>query len=330
MPQRKRLSPAQGEIRHAVREVLSANTKPGQKLLIAVSGGADSLSLASAVLFESNKLQLQVATVTIDHGLQKNSAKVTEQTLEKLSQIGISEAWSKKVRVGLKGGPEAAARAARYKALESIRIESKSDFIVLGHTANDQAETVLLGLTRGSGSRSLSGMSVKSEKLLRPLLSIERATTEQFCKDENISPWQDPQNKDLKFLRVRIRKVVLPFLEKQLGNGILSNLIRTSSQLQEDDQYLSLVAAKAFKRIAKTTSNSLSLAQPELLKLPESIRNRVIKSAIDYFEVDSSRAHVLAVADLVSNWHGQKPLALPGVRVERKGKTITLKANQEK
>ena len=330
MPQRKRLSPAQGEIRHAVREVLSANTKPGQKLLIAVSGGADSLSLASAVLFESNKLQLQVATVTIDHGLQKNSAKVTEQTLEKLTQIGISEAWSKKVRVGLKGGPEAAARDARYKALESIRIESKSDFIVLGHTANDQAETVLLGLTRGSGSRSLSGMSVKSEKLLRPLLSIERATTEQFCKDENISPWQDPQNKDLKFLRVRIRKVVLPFLEKQLGNGILSNLIRTSSQLQEDDQYLSLVAAKAFKRIAKTTSNSLSLAQPELLKLPESIRNRVIKSAIDYFEVDSSRAHVLAVADLVSNWHGQKPLALPGVRVERKGKTITLKANQEK
>jgi tRNA(Ile)-lysidine synthase len=330
VPQRKRLSPAQGEIRHAVREVLSANTKPGQKLLIAVSGGADSLSLASAVLFESNKLQLQVATVTIDHGLQKNSVKVTEQTLEKLTQIGISEAWSKKVRVGLKGGPEAAARDARYKALESIRIESKSDFIVLGHTANDQAETVLLGLTRGSGSRSLSGMSVKSEKLLRPLLSIERATTEQFCKDENISPWQDPQNNDLKFLRVRIRKVVLPFLEKQLGNGILGNLIRTSSQLQEDDQYLSLVAAKAFKRIAKTTSNSLSLAQPELLKLPESIRNRVIKSAIDYFEVDSSRAHVLAVADLVSNWHGQKPLALPGVRVERKGKTITLKANQEK
>ena len=201
---------------------------------------------------------------------------------------------------------------------------------MLGHTANDQAETVLLGLTRGSGSRSLSGMSVKSERLIRPLLSIERKTTEQFCKDENITPWQDPQNKDLKFLRVRIRKVVLPFLEKQLGSGVFANLIRTSSQLQEDDQYLSQVATKAFKKISKTASNSLSLAQPELLKLPEAIRNRVIKSAIDYFEVDSSRAHVLAVADLVLNWHGQKPLALPGVRVERKGKTITLKATQEK
>ena len=330
MPQRKRLSPAQGEIRHAVREVLAANTKPGQKLLIAVSGGADSLALASATLFESKKLQLQVATVTIDHGLQKASAKVTEQTLDKLHQIGIIEAWSKKVKVGTKGGPEAAARDARYKALESIRIESKSDFIVLGHTANDQAETVLLGLTRGSGSKSLSGMSVRSERLLRPLLAIERKTTEQFCKDEKISPWQDPQNKDLKFLRVRIRRVVLPFIEKQLGNGIFSNLIRTSSQLQEDDQYLSAVVDKAFKKIAKSSARTVTLDQSGLSKLPAAVRNRVIKSAIDYFEVDSSRVHVLAVADLVLNWHGQKPLALPGVRVERKGKTITLKATQEK
>jgi tRNA(Ile)-lysidine synthase len=330
VPQRKRLSPAQGAIRHAVREVLTYNTKPGQKLLIAVSGGADSLALASAVLFESKKLQLNIATVTIDHGLQKASAKVTEQTLEKLNQIGITEAWSKKVKVGTKGGPEAAARDARYQALESIRIESKSDFIVLGHTANDQAETVLLGLTRGSGSRSLSGMSVRSERLLRPLLSIERATTEQFCKDEKISPWQDPQNKDLKFLRVRIRKVVLPFLEKQLGKGIFNNLIRTSSQLQEDDQYLSGVAEKAFKKIAKTSSRTVTLDQSGLSKLPAAIRNRVIKSAIDYFNVESSRTHVLAVADLILNWHGQKPLALPGVRVERKGKTITIKATQEK
>jgi tRNA(Ile)-lysidine synthase len=330
VPQRKRLSPAQGTIRHAVREVLAANTKPGQKLLIAVSGGADSMALASATLFESKKLQLQIATVTIDHGLQKASAKVTEQTLEKLQKIGITETWSKKVKVGTKGGPEAAARAARYEALESIRVESKSDFIVLGHTANDQAETVLLGLTRGSGAKSLSGMSVRSERLLRPLLSIERKTTEQFCIDEKISPWQDPQNKDLKFLRVRIRKVVLPFLEKQLGNGIFSNLIRTSSQLQEDDQYLGQVAAKAFKKVAKAGSNSLSLSQPDLVKLPDAIRNRVIKSAIDYFEVESSRVHVLAVVDLVLNWHGQKPLTLPGVRVERKGKTITLKATQEK
>ena len=330
MSQRKRLSPAQGAIRHAVRQALVTHTKPGQKLLIAVSGGADSLALASATLFESKKLKLAVATVSIDHGLQKNSSKVTEQTLEKLQQIGFVECWSKKVKVGSKGGPEAAARDARYQALESIRAESDSDFIVLGHTANDQAETVLLGLTRGSGSRSLSGMSVKTGKLLRPLLSIERSTTVQFCKDERISAWQDPQNKDLKFLRVRIRKVILPFLEKQLGSAVFNNLIRTGSQLQEDDQYLSDVANRAFKKIAKTSSQVVTLGHAELLKLPEAIRNRVIKSAIDYFAVDSSRTHVLAVADLVLNWHGQKPLALPGVRVERKGKTITLKANREK
>lgn len=330
MSQRQRLSPAQGAIRHAVREVLVTETKPGQKLLVAVSGGADSLALASATLFEAKKLKLQVATVTIDHGIQRISKKVTEQTLEKLHQIGITEAWSKKVKLGTKGGPEAAARAARYEALESIRIESKSNFIVLGHTATDQAETVLLGLARGSGSKSLAGMSARSEKLLRPLLSIERSQTVQFCKDEKISVWNDPQNKDLKFLRVRIRKVILPFLEKQLGSGIGKNLIRTSTQLQEDDKYLSAVAYKAFKKFAKTTLRSVVLEATELQKLPDAIRNRVIKLAIDHFEVDSSRTHVLAVADLILNWHGQKPLALPGVRVERKGKNITLKANQEK
>jgi tRNA(Ile)-lysidine synthase len=235
LPQRKRLTTAQGEIRHEIRRVLAEHTKPAQKLLVAVSGGADSMALASATLFESKKLGLEVAAVTIDHGLQRKSAEVASETQQKLLALGFGQALIKKVIVGKAGGPEAAARKSRYQALEQVRLETKSDWLVLGHTMDDQAETVLLGLARGSGAKSLSGMNVVTDKLLRPLLSVSRKTTVRFCKDEQIRVWKDPQNANLKFLRVRVRSKVIPFLEKQLGPGIAWNLIRSSDQLRQDD-----------------------------------------------------------------------------------------------
>jgi tRNA(Ile)-lysidine synthase len=325
---RKRLSPAQGLIRLAVRNALTSNTKPGQKLLIAVSGGADSLALAAACEFEAKKLRVKIAAAVIDHSLQNNSDKVAAQTAKTLTTLGFEEVVVKKIAVGKAGGPEAAARTARYTALETLRQKTKSHFIVLGHTSSDQAETVLLGLVRGSGSKSLSGMSEKTGVLLRPLLGIERATTEAFCKDSGIKYWEDPQNKDEKFLRVMIRKHVLPFLEKQLGGSVSASLVRTSDQLREDNTYLETQADKSFKKYAKVSGSGISFDAKTLEKLPAAILNRVIKKALDGFGSESSRTHVLAVSDLVLSWHGQKPLALPGVRVVRKGNTITFESNR--
>ena len=328
MSVRKRLSPAQGLIRLAVRTSLTSNTKPGQKLLVAVSGGADSLALAAACEFEAKKLGVKIAAAVIDHSLQKGSDKVAAQTAKTLVALGFEEVVVKKIAVGKAGGPEAAARSARYTALETIRQKTKSHFIVLGHTSSDQAETVLLGLVRGSGSKSLSGMSEKTGFLLRPLLGIERATTETFCKDSGIKYWSDPQNKDEKFLRVMIRKHVLPFLEKQLGGSVAASLVRTSDQLREDNAYLESQADKSFKKYAKVSGSGISIDAKALEKLPAAILNRVIKKALDSFGSESSRTHVLAVSDLVLSWHGQKPLALPGVRVVRKGNTISFEPNR--
>lgn len=328
MSVRKRLSPSQGQIRLAVRNSLTLNTKPGQKLLVAVSGGADSLALASACEFEAKKLGLKIAAAVIDHSLQKGSEKIAAQTAKTLALLGFEEIVVKQVVVGKAGGPEAAARTARYTALETLRQKSKSNFIVLGHTASDQAETVLLGLVRGSGSRSLSGMSEKTGFLLRPLLGTTRATTEVFCKDSGIKYWLDPQNKDEKFLRVMIRKRVLPFLEKQLGGSVAASLVRTSDQLREDNSYLESQGSKSFKRYAKVAGSGISFDARALGKLPAAILNRVIKKALDGFGSESSRAHVIAVSDLVLSWHGQKPIAVPGVRVVRKGNTITFEPNR--
>jgi tRNA(Ile)-lysidine synthase len=325
---RKRLSPSQGQLRLAVRNTLTSNTKPGQKILVAVSGGADSLALAAACEFEAKKLGLKIAAAVIDHSLQKNSDKVAAQTSKTLSSLGFEEVIVKKISVGKAGGPEAAARNARYTALETIRQQTKSNFIVLGHTASDQAETVLLGLVRGSGSKSLSGMNEKTGVLLRPLLGIDRATTEAFCKDSGIKYWLDPLNEDKKYLRVLIRKHVLPFLEKQLGGSVAASLVRTSDQLREDNTYLESQADKSFKKWAKVSSSNISFDAKVLEKLPAAILNRVIKKALDAFGSESSRTHVLAVSDLVLSWHGQKPLAAPGVRVVRKGNTITFEPNR--
>jgi tRNA(Ile)-lysidine synthase len=304
------------------------HTKPGQKLLVAVSGGADSLALASATEFEAKKLGLKIAAAVIDHSLQKDSDKVAAQTAKTLALLGFEEVVVKKVSVGKAGGPEAAARTARYSALETLRQQTKSHFTVLGHTSSDQAETVLLGLVRGSGSKSLSGMSEKTGLLLRPLLVVDRATTEAFCKDSGIKYWLDPQNKDEKFLRVMIRKHVLPFLEKQLGGSVAASLVRTSDQLREDNTYLESQADKSFKRYAKVSASGISFDAQLIGKLPSAILHRVIKMALDGFGSESSRTHVLAVSDLILSWHGQKPLALPGVRVVRKGNTITFESNR--
>ena len=328
MSVRKRLSPAQGQLRLAVRQTLDAHTKPGQKLLVAVSGGADSLALAAATEFEAKKLGIKIAAAVIDHSLQKDSDKIAARTAKTLASLGFEEVIVKKVSVGKAGGPEAAARTARYSALEKIRQQTRSHFIVLGHTSSDQAETVLLGLVRGSGSKSLSGMSEKTGLLLRPLLVVDRATTEAFCKDSGIKYWLDPQNKDEKFLRVMIRRHVLPFLEKQLGGSVAASLVRTSDQLREDNAYLESQADKSFKRYAKVSASGISFDAQLIGKLPSAILHRVIKKALDGFGSESSRTHVLAVSDLILSWHGQKPLALPGVRVVRKGNTITFESNR--
>lgn len=328
MPPRKSLTPTQGKVRHAVRATLTAQTSPGQKLLLATSGGADSLALAAATIFEARKLNLELAFAIIDHQLQAGSDKVASRTAKLLTQLGANEIVVRKIKVGKTGGPEAAARDARYQALEIICEETKADLILLGHTANDQAETVLLGLTRGSGARSISGMSERNGIYLRPLLSIERSETEQFCRDSGIKFWRDPQNQDPSFLRVRIRNRVLPFLEKELGVGVFKGLIRSAEQLREDSEYLDLQAKKSFKKVASQFEGSISLNVLALEKLAPAIRNRVIKIALESKGREMSRTHILATAELITGWHGQKPLSLPGVRVKREGKTIRI--SQEK
>ncbi|MBC7724894.1 MAG: tRNA lysidine(34) synthetase TilS [Burkholderiaceae bacterium] len=326
MTRRPRLTPAIADVRRAVRGAISGI--PADSLvLVALSGGPDSLALAAAVAFEAPRSGLRAGAVIIDHDLQPGSADVAQHASSAALQLGLHPVIVHRVVVGADGGPEAAARDARYAALSAVRAELGATHVLLGHTLDDQAETVLLGLARGSGPASLSGMGVAAGPYLRPLLGIRRATTVQACFDAGLEPWNDPQNDDPAFTRVRVRSVVLPMLERELGPGIAEALARTGDLLREDADALDHFAEEMIEELAEHAEAGISLPVAALVANPAALRQRLIRAVVlGEFHLSLSRAHTLEVARLVTDWHGQGPLDLPGVRVERRGRLIVFSA----
>ena len=330
MPVRPRLTPAIALTRRATREAL-AELKP-KKLLLAVSGGADSLAMSAAVAFEARKLGIEVAAAVIDHALQANSAEVAAQAAERLATLGIDQVIFQRVVVKKSGdGMEAAARDARYQALEKIRSKQKADWIVLGHNLDDQAETVLLGLARGSGLRSIAGMSAvdRERRLLRPLLDVSRETLRQACSDAGISFWDDPHNQDSKFARVRVRKLAGE-LEKNLGPGFAQALARTAQSAAEADEVITDLASKLVKKsLVKAGARQVSYQVSALEKAKDAVRRKALHIICQSAGAKNiSRSQILAIDELLTNWHGQKKSSLSGITVERVANQLVVKSTK--
>jgi tRNA(Ile)-lysidine synthase len=311
------LHPAVAAVRLAVRRTL-ADLEPGDAVVVACSGGADSLALLAATVFEAERGSWQVIGATVDHGLQEGSAEHADRVVGQMRALGVAESVTARVRVEAPGlGPEAAAREARYDVLAQIAERFSARTVLLGHTLDDQAETVLLGLTRGSGGRALQGMRRAFEVYRRPLLDLTRADTETACLVQGIDFWADPHNSDDRFTRVRVRTKVLPMLEEELGPGVAATLARTADLLRADTAYLDAVAADALE----TAREGDRLAVEALQQMPEAVRTRVLRlAAIESgaLAAEVFHAHVLEVDRLVTDWHGQKWVDLPGhVRASR-------------
>ena len=224
-----------------------------------------------------------------------------------------------RVAVTASDGPEASARSARFAAFDRAMEETGASHVLLAHTLDDQAETVLLGLARGSGPTSLRGMAPETGPYLRPLLGIRRATTRLFCADSGLVPWEDPHNADTAFTRVRVRSIVLPVLEAELGPGVAEALARTAEQLREDSDALDALALEwALELTSQDADGAVALDVRGLAADPPALRQRIIRLVVaNEFGVSLERVHTLAVAELITDWHGQKALTLPGVRVVR-------------
>ena len=312
---RPRLTPPIADVRRAVRAVL-----PDTGLvLVALSGGADSLALAAATAFEAPRAGLRAGAVIVDHGLQDASADIAAAASAIARELGLDPVLVRRVDVSGEGGPEASAREARYAALDAAALETDAALVLLGHTLDDQAETVLLGLARGSGTASLAGMAARTGRYARPLLGIRRATTRQACLDAGLTPWDDPHNIDPAYARVRVRERVLPVLEAELGPGVAEALARTAEQLREDDEAFTSQIDELIEELCEPAEAGIAVSVGALAANPAALRQRIIRHVVaSEFGISLSRTQTLEVARLVTDWHGQGPIALPGgIRARR-------------
>jgi len=293
---------------------------PGDLVLAACSGGKDSLALAGALAFVAPRAGLRAGAVTVDHGLQEGSAERAASVAATLRDLGLDPVRTATVTVSGPGGLEAAARAARYAALEKNAADAGAVAVLLGHTLDDQAETVLLGLARGSGPRSLAGMPPRRGLFVRPLLGVRRPVTAAACAALGLPAWSDPHNADRRFARVRVRLDVLPALEAALGPGVAEALVRTAGQLRDDAEVLEAIAASQRGR------DDTPISAASLAGLPGAVRTRVLRSAA----LDAgcpagalTAAHVARIEELVTDWHGQRGVDLPGgVRAARRSGSV--------
>ncbi|GGK57962.1 tRNA lysidine(34) synthetase TilS [Ornithinimicrobium pekingense] len=341
--------PAVAAVRVAVRQALTGGPlraervppRPGPQpgaplLLVACSGGADSLALAAGTAFVAPRLGWAAGAVVVDHGLQAGSAEVAEAAAARCRDLGLDPVEVVRVVVGASGaGPEGDARRARYAALASCADRVGARAVLLGHTLDDQAEQVLLGLVRGSGARSLAGMrthrvvrggagdGAPHMLLVRPLLGVSRAQTAQACAELGLEPWQDPHNEDHRFTRVRARRG-LADLERDLGPGVVAGLARTASLLQDDADALDTTAGTAYLALGPPP-----WAVTDLRQHPRAVRTRLWRRlALDAGSpgTDLTSDHLLAVDGLVTAWRGQGPLHLPGgVRASRTGERVAVR-----
>jgi tRNA(Ile)-lysidine synthase len=299
-------------VRSAVRRALPS----AGSVLVACSGGADSLALAAAARFVGRRVGL----VTVDHGLQDGSDRRASGVAAWARGAGFDPVEVAIVDVaGLPGGPEAAARTARYAALSEAAARLGASAVFLGHTRDDQAETVLLALARGAGPRGLAGMPYRKGVFVRPLLDVARADTRKACAALGLVPWDDPHNVDPAYARSRVRSSALPALVDALGSGVVGNLARSAAMIAADNAALDGLAAAALVaaavKPAEPAAPVVALAVSSLSGLVDAVRTRVLHAWARGLGAPGgalSHRHVTGLDALVTDWHGQGPVHLPG------------------
>jgi tRNA(Ile)-lysidine synthase len=290
---------ALAELRRAVSTFAKSYGVDDERWCVGLSGGPDSLALTAAAA----ALRPTTALI-VDHRLQMGSRAVADDARQYAMSLGCVDAQVLPVVVGRSGGPEAAAREARYAAL---RVACDGAPVLLGHTLDDQAETVLLGLGRGSGARSLAGMRAHQPPWCRPLLSVRRAQTIAACKELGLAPWHDPHNFDRRFTRTRVRLDVLPLLEEVLDGGVAEALARTAAALADDTDALDELAEKALAEVA--TGEELDTGR--LAGLPAALRRRVIRGwLLAGGATGLTDKQIRGVDTLVTAWRGQGGVAV--------------------
>ncbi|MGB3827931.1 MAG: tRNA lysidine(34) synthetase TilS [Ornithinimicrobium sp.] len=329
-------------VRSAIRTALQQHHLLGERVLVACSGGADSLALAVGAAFVVPRHAGVAGAVIVNHQLQADSAQTAATAQRQCLALGLSPVRVMPVRVSDTGsGVEQASREVRYAALTDEARRQGARAVLIGHTRNDQAEQVLLGLARGSGARSLSGMpsarllqspphhdqpgTTPPTLLLRPLLRLSRQTTEGACVEAGLQAWRDPHNEDPRFARARARTLLAGW-DRELGPGVIAALARSAELLRVDADTLDELSQTAYAGMGP-----VPWSVEALLAHPPGIRTRLLRRmAVEAGATPGSLSstHVGGMHDLLVRWHGQGPVDLPGqVQVGRQSDRLWLRSS---
>lgn len=332
-------------------------------VLVACSGGRDSMALAAVSHIVCTSMGVRCGAVIVDHGLQAGSERVASEAADRCRALGLDPVILRNATVQARGeGLEAAARQARYDELCAAAHESGAIAVLLAHTMDDQAETVLIGLLRSRGVDALAGMpqvfTRSGATFARPLLTLTRAETTGICEDLGVEYWDDPTNGDAVDgelpndypLRSRVRHDLLPAIERFAGFNVTRHFAESARLARMDKEYLDqrsdevmgeAVAAVDWPAssaavstdapracVAGDTNDSshgigLMISVKRIAREPEAIRLRVIAHALSQAGVNASAAQIAAIDRLVVDWHGQGGVSLPrGYSANRKKHVI--------
>jgi tRNA(Ile)-lysidine synthase len=321
----------------------------GETIVVAVSGGADSTALLLAIeeLKTRNKLYVDVCVAHLDHGLRKSSSKDAKWVKELATRLGFRSVIGRsKVAEDAKESSdnlEQAAREARYAFLERTAKKVSANYVLTAHTMDDQAETVLLRLMRGSAGAGLGGMESlrplaknSSIKLARPILWARRIETEDYCRLRRVDFLTDEMNDDQKFARVKVRKQLLPLMQS-FNNRIVEALSRTAAQLREDGAVLfnnsdALLQQASLSNVENETKPP-ALDVKVLSKAPPALRRRALRQWLSEARGGTRRlemVHLSAVEKLLEGTEGGRVVELPGGgRVSRRQHRLVFEVQKD-
>ncbi len=273
------------QIHPAVKKVYNAlrkNIPQGSSLLLAVSGGADSLALADGVFTLVQEAYCTANVLHVEHGLRGAEALADaalvkdfcEQRMLKFTCVHVN-GGEYAASEGL--STEEAARKLRYNALYEQAILQKADFIVTAHQSDDQAETVLLKLLRGTSLAGLGGMKVRSGKVLRPLLSLTRTDLENYCHLQSITYCNDSTNEDVAYTRNKIRHELLPYLEQHFNPAVKKALVQTAQLVQEDEACIERLVQEKMAALVTQDGQRINVNVKNWERIPKAVRTRLIR-----------------------------------------------------
>lgn len=314
-------------------------------VLVACSGGRDSLALTALSAIVCASRGLRCAVVIVDHHMQAHSTEIAKEAANRCVQVGVDRKYVYLESVNVKDsgeGEESAARSARYEAIIKVANANKAAVVLLAHTANDQAETVLMGLKDSAGLEAVAGMKAITQRqnvrFARPIIELTREDTTGICEDLGIAWWDDPTNGDNISktqelcenypLRSRIRHTLMPYLSHFLKANMVTLLSKGAKLAQDDLDYINSKVDEAYSKVTIIDENEqiVSLEAKKLEQYHPAIRRRIIARALTALCLRFSSSHVQAIDELCTNWHGQKPFSLPNhYEASRRAKHIVIR-----